>query len=299
MAALDNASDSELDAEKPLLPARIIPSTYAAEGDLSGGGIPYGWTFETLIGKGTIRERLQRDDSALIKAALRDPHARAAVERREGRRPSRVSDDEWETRLRSRFVRMFINFEFLSTRKRVAVFAFSGHGKYQASLTTDLAARAATRLTKSVEFGAAFAPGVPAAARRALVATWLRELRLAGKARAKTDVAPAYRGDFEAIGFRAATFQNGVVGALCPVDCVCPLAHPARAAQVVRMSAALPRWLVAGPVILLAELLRRDRAKLRGAPPTDDAVARLLWTCGTHDRDHWSHAFLRNALLYF
>ena len=49
-----------------------------------------------------------------------------------------MSDDEWETRLRSRFVRMFINFEFLSTRKRVAVFAFSGHGKYQASLTTDL-----------------------------------------------------------------------------------------------------------------------------------------------------------------
>ena len=139
MAALeDNASDSELDAEKPLLPARIIPSTYAAEGDLGGGGIPYGWTFETLIGKGTIRERLQRDDSALIKAALRDPHARAAVERREGRRPSRVGDDEWEARLRSRFVRMFINFEFLSTRKRVAVFAFSGHGKYQASLTTDL-----------------------------------------------------------------------------------------------------------------------------------------------------------------
>ena len=126
MAALDdNDSDSELDAEKPLLPARIIPSTYTAEGDLGGGGIPYGWTFETLIGKGTIRERLQRDDSALIKAALRDPHARAAVERREGRRPSRVSDDEWETRLRSRFVRMFINFEFLSTRKRVAVFAFA------------------------------------------------------------------------------------------------------------------------------------------------------------------------------
>ena len=30
-----------------------------------------------------------------------------------------------------------------------------------------------------------------------------------------------------------------------------------------------------------------------------DAVARLLWTCGTHDRDHWSHAFLRNALMYF
>ena len=299
MAALDNASDSELDAEKPLLPARIIPSTYTAEGDLGGGGIPYGWTFETLIGKGTIRERLQRDDSALIKAALRDPHARAAVERREGRRPSRVSDDEWETRLRSRFVRMFINFEFLSTRKRVAVFAFSGHGKYQASLTTDLAARAATRLTKSVEFGAAFAPGVPAAGRRALVARWLRELRLAGKTRAKTDVAPAYRGDFEAIGFRAATFQNGVVGAPCPVDCVSPLAHPARAAQVVRMSVELPRWLVAGPVVLLAELLRRDRAKLRGAPPTDDAVARLLWTCGTHDRDHWSHAFLRNALLYF
>ena len=279
MAALNNNdSDSDLEAEKPLLPARIIPSTYTAEGDLSGGGIPYGWTFETLIGKGTIRERLQRDDSALIKAALRDPHARAAVERREGRRPSRVSDDEWETRLRSRFVRMFINFEFLSTRKRVAVFAFSGHGKYQASLTTDLAARAATRLTKSVEFGAAFAPGVPAAGRKALVARWLRELRLAGKTRAKTDVAPAYRGDFEAIGFRAATFQNGVV---------------------VRMSAALPRWLVAGPVILVAELLRRDRAKLRGAPPTDDAVARLLWTCGTHDRDHWSHAFLRNALLYF
>ena len=139
MTALNNNdSDSELDAEKPLLPARIIPSTYTAEGDLSGGGIPYGWTFETLIGKGTIRERLQRDDSALIKAALRDPHARAAVERREGRRPSRVGDDEWETRLRSRFVRMFINFEFLSTRKRVAVFAFSGHGKYQASLTTDL-----------------------------------------------------------------------------------------------------------------------------------------------------------------
>ena len=137
MAALDNDSDSEL-GEKPLLPARIIPSTYAAEGDLGGGGIPYGWTFETLIGKGTIRERLEIDDSALIKAALRDPHARAAVERREGRRPSRVSDDEWETRLRSRFVRMFINFEFLSTRKRVAVFCFSGHGKYQASLTTDL-----------------------------------------------------------------------------------------------------------------------------------------------------------------
>ena len=86
MTALeDNDSDGELDAEKPLLPARIIPSTYAAEGDLGGGGIPYGWTFETLIGKGTIRERLQRDDSALIKAALRDPHARAAVERREGR----------------------------------------------------------------------------------------------------------------------------------------------------------------------------------------------------------------------
>ena len=139
MAALDNESDSELE-EKPLLPARIIPSTFTSQGDLGGGGIPYGWTFETLIGKGTIRERLQRDDSALIKAALRDPHARAAVERREGRRPSRVSDDEWETRLRNRFVRMFINFEFLSTRKRVAVFAFSGHGKYQASLTTDLAA---------------------------------------------------------------------------------------------------------------------------------------------------------------
>ena len=49
----------------------------------------------------------------------------------------------------------------------------------------------------------------------------------------------------------------------------------------------------------LAELLRHDRAKLRGAPPTRDAVARLLWTCGTHDRDHWSHAFLRNALRYF
>ena len=57
----------------------------------------------------------------------------------------------------------------------------------------------------------------------------------------------------------------------------------------------------AGPVVLLAELLRRDRARLRGAPavPPTDAVARLLWTCGTHDRDHWSHAFLRNALLYF
>ena len=299
MAALDNDSDGELDAEKPLLPARIIPSTYAAEGDLSGGGIPYGWTFETLIGKGTIRERLQRDDSALIKAALRDPHARAAVERREGRRPSRVGDDEWETRLRSRFVRMFINFEFLSTRKRVAVFAFSGHGKYQASLTTDLAARAATRLTKSVEFGAAFAPECSVRARKALVARWLRELRLAGKTRAKTDVAYAYQGTFEALGFRAATFQNGVVGAPCPVDCVSPLAHPARAAQVVRMSAALPRWLVVGPVVLLAELLRHDRAKLRGAPPTADAVARLLWTCGTHDRDHWSHAFLRNALMYF
>ena len=114
-------------------------------------------------------------------------------------------------------------------------------------------------------------------ARKALVARWLRELRLAGKTRAKTDIAPAYRGDFEALGFRAATFQNGVV---------------------VRMSAALPRWLVAGPVVLLAELLRRDRARLRGAPPTDP-IARLLWTCGTHDRDHWSHAFLRNALLYF
>ena len=124
---------------------------------------------------------------------------------------------------------------------------------------------------------------------------------MAGKTRAKTDIAPAYRGDFEAIGFRAATFQNGVVGAPCPVDCVSPLAHPSRAAQVVRMSAALPRWLVVGPVVLLAELLRRDRARLRGAPaaPPTDAVARLLWTCGTHDRDHWSHAFLRNALLYF
>ena len=135
-------------------------------------------------------------------------------------------------------------------------------------------------------------------ARKALVARWLRELRLAGKSRAKTDVAYAYQGTFEALGFRAATFQNGVVGAPCPVDCVSPLAHPARAAQVVRMSAALPRWLVAGPVVLLAELLRHDRARLRGAPPTDP-IARLLWTCGTHDRDHWSHAFLRNALLYF
>jgi len=277
MAALDNDSDSELDAEKPLLPARIIPSTYTAEGDLGGGGIPYGWTFETLIGKGTIRERLERDGSALIKAALRDPHARAAVERREGRRPSRVGDDEWEKRLRSRFVRMFINFEFLSTRKRVAVFAFAGDGAYRASLTTDLAARAATRLTKSIEFGAAFAPECSVRARKALVARWLRELRLAGKTRAKTDVAHTYQATFEALGFRAATFQNGIV---------------------VRMSAALPRWLVAGPVVLLAELLRRDRAKLRGEPPTDP-IARLLWTCGTHDRDHWSHAFLRNALLYF
>ena len=160
----------------------------------------------------------------------------------------------------------------------VAVFAFSGHGKYQASLTTDLAARAATRLTKSVEFGAAFAPECSVRARKALVARWLRELRLAGKTRAKTDVAHTYQATFEALGFRAATFQNGIV---------------------VRMSVELPRWLVAGPVVLLAELLRRDRAKLRGAPPTADAVARLLWTCGTHDRDHWSHAFLRNALRYF
>ena len=279
MATLDNDSDSELE-EKPLLPARIIPSTYTAEGDLGGGGIPYGWTFETLIGKGTIRERLERDGSALIKAALRDPHARAAVERREGRRPSRVGDDEWEKRLRSRFVRMFINFEFLSTRKRVAVFAFAGDGAYRASLTTDLAARAATRLTKSIEFGAAFAPECSVSARKALVARWLRELRLAGKTRAKTDVAHTYQATFEALGFRAATFQNGIV---------------------VRMSTELPRWLVAGPVILLSELLRRDRARLRGAPaaPPTDAVARLLWTCGTHDRDHWSHAFLRNALLYF
>ena len=117
-------------------------------------------------------------------------------------------------------------------------------------------------------------------ARKALVARWLRELRLAGKSRAKTDVAHTYQATFEALGFRAATFQNGIV---------------------VRMSAELPRWLVAGPVILLAELLRRDRARLRSAPaaPPTDAVARLLWTCGTHDRDHWSHAFLRNALLYF
>ena len=89
MAALDNDSDSELE-EKPLLPARIIPSTFTSQGDLSGGGIPYGWTFETLIGKGTIRERLERDGSALIKAALRDPHARAAVARR---RLSRPADD--------------------------------------------------------------------------------------------------------------------------------------------------------------------------------------------------------------
>ena len=46
MAALDNDSNSELDAEKPLLPARIIPSTYTAEGDLGGGGIPYGCMYE-------------------------------------------------------------------------------------------------------------------------------------------------------------------------------------------------------------------------------------------------------------
>lgn len=261
-----------------MLPTTLIPNTYTATGEYpSDGGIPEGSTYAVLIGKGTIRERLQRDGGALIKEALRDPHARAACERREGRRPSRVGDDEWEKRLQSRFVRMFISFEFLSTRKRCAVFAFSGGGAYQASLTTDLSPRAATRLTKSVEFGAAFAPEVSATARRALVAHWLRELRLQGKSRAKTDVAPEYIGDFEALGFKAATFQNGIV---------------------VRMSTELPRWLVAGPVILLAELLRRDRARFRGAPPTD-AVARLLWTCGTHDRDHWSHAFLRNALLYF
>ena len=43
---------------------------------------------------------------------------------------------------------------------------------------------------------------------------------------------------------------------------------------------------------------RLEPAEAHAVPPTD-AVARLLWTCGTHDRDHWSHAFLRNALLYF
>ena len=83
MAALDNASDGELEAEKPLLPARIIPSTYTAEGDLGGGGIPYGWTFETLIGKGTIRERGRVERVRRIEANLAEMPERVAKYKKE------------------------------------------------------------------------------------------------------------------------------------------------------------------------------------------------------------------------
>ena len=174
---------------------------------------------------------------------------------------------------------MFINFEFLSTRKRVAVFAFSGHGKYQASLTTDLAARAATRLTKSIEFGAAFAPECSVSARKALVARWLRELRLAGKSRAKTDVAHTYQATFEALGFRAATFQNGSSARRVP-SIGRPLAHPSRPRWSCAR-AALPRpWWVRS-----RGLCARDRARLRGRDRRRDAVARPLDLRHLADRD--------------
>ena len=111
------------------------------------------------------------------------------------------------------------------------------------------------------------ARGLGGEARKALVARWLRELRLAGKTRAKTDVAPAYRGHFEAIGFRAATFQNGVVvrmSAELRALARCRARRPARGAPALGTRAATARGSAAH---------RRD-ARAIGATPLDLRHAR-------------------------
>ena len=105
----------------------------------------------------------------------------------------------------------------------------------------------------------------------------LCELRLArGVRRVLSNVSKLHVPDLVRLGYKRACFQE-------------------LARKEVRLNATIPRWTAVGEAVKLARLVTRDRARLRGAPA--DAVTRLLWTVGTHDPDHWSHAFFRQALM--
>ena len=129
-------------------------------------------------------------------------------------------------------------------------------------------------------------------ARKALVARWLRELRLAGKTRAKTDVAHTYQATFEALGFRAATFQNGVVGAPCPsIASVSRSPRGRRGCAHERGAPALARG--GSGRRSGAPAPRPGEAPRRTAPRTQCTTM----DPGTHDRDRRSHAFRTLSVL--
>jgi len=233
------------------------------------GPLPSGAVFEVAVGRAAIRDRL---DDALAAAMLGDPALDRLVTKTLGARPARCDDDTWRARKRRRLATRFAPLGG-DARRRVAVFVHDRGGAYVGAATADVARRART-----ADVGAHFR-GAAAPARRALLGLLLRELRVR-RARVRTvrvDAAPEYAADFAAVGFARLKAQD-----------------PGRP-DVVRMTARLGRWAVAGHVVVLAELLRRRRARAAAGPPRD-AVARLVREVAAHDRDHWSHAFLRSAV---
>lgn len=235
------------------------------------GPVPDGARFRTVVGTKAIAAALRANDDALTRAALRDPELERIVTKSLGKRSSRCDDASWEARKRSRFSSQFS----ATGARRVAVFVFDGAGAYVGAGTADVPKRART-----VEVGAHFTRGAPPA-RRAILAYLLRALRLANARTAKTDAPRAYLADFSAAGFRALKAQD-----------------PGRP-DVIRMTRDLGRWDVVSHVVCLAELLRRDRATVAdGAGDTAKGlVPRLLLEVAGSDRDHWSAAFLRRAIL--